>query len=76
MIGGPFLFGAFSAADAMYAPVVTRFRTYGVALDPTCQAYADAVLALPAFLEWQARRDRSPGSSRAIANPAPAASDA
>lgn len=50
--GGPFLFGAFGAADCMYAPVVTRFTTYGVALDPVCQAYADAVLALPAMVEW------------------------
>jgi glutathione S-transferase len=52
--GGPFLFGRYSAADAMHTPVATRFRTYGVALDPTCQAYADAVLAWPAFLAWQA----------------------
>jgi glutathione S-transferase len=50
---GPFLFGRYSAADAMYTPVASRFRTYGVALDPTCQAYADAVLAWPAFLAWQ-----------------------
>ncbi len=50
--GGPFLFGAFGAADCMYAPVVTRFTTYAVALDPECQAYADAVLALPAMVEW------------------------
>lgn len=52
--GGPFLFGRYSAADAMYTPVASRLRTYGVALDPTCQAYADAVLSWPAFLEWQA----------------------
>jgi len=52
--GGPFLFGRYSAADAMYTPVATRFRTYGVALDPACQAYVDAVLAWPAFLAWQA----------------------
>jgi glutathione S-transferase len=52
--GGPFLFGEPSAADAMYAPVATRFRTYGVGLEPVAQAYADAVLAWPAFLEWQA----------------------
>jgi glutathione S-transferase len=50
---GPFLFGRYSAADAMYTPVASRFRTYGVALDATCQAYADAVLAWPAFLAWQ-----------------------
>jgi glutathione S-transferase len=50
---GPFLFGRYSAADAMYTPVAARFRTYGVTLDPTLQAYADAVLAWPAFLAWQ-----------------------
>ncbi|NYZ17250.1 glutathione S-transferase family protein [Azospirillum sp. RWY-5-1] len=50
--GGPFLFGRFSIADAMYAPVVTRFDTYAVALDSTARAYADAVLALPAMRDW------------------------
>lgn len=50
--GGPFLFGRWSIADAMYAPVVTRFNTYGVPLDPVSRAYADAVLALPAMQEW------------------------
>ncbi len=49
---GPFLFGAFCAADAMYAPVVLRFRTYEVGLPPVCRAYADAMLALPALQEW------------------------
>jgi glutathione S-transferase len=49
---GPFLFGPFCAADAMYAPVVLRFRTYEVELPPACRAYADAVLALPALQEW------------------------
>ena len=48
----PFLFGAFCAADAMYAPVVLRFRTYEMELPPICRAYADAVLALPALQEW------------------------
>jgi glutathione S-transferase len=52
--GGPFLFGAFGIADCMYAPVVTRFETYGVPLDETCRAYADAVLALPAMRDWTA----------------------
>ena len=51
--GGDFLFGAFGAADAMFAPVVTRLDTYGVALDDTCAAYSRAVLNLPAFLEWR-----------------------
>jgi glutathione S-transferase len=55
--GGPFLFGRFSNADAMYAPVATRFRTYGVDLsrfgdDGTAAAYADAILALPAMEDW------------------------
>ncbi len=50
--GGAFLFGAFSNADAMYAPVVTRFKTYGVPLDAVSQAYADAVLTHPALREW------------------------
>jgi glutathione S-transferase len=52
--GGPFLFGAFTAADAMFAPVVTRFQTYSIPVDATARAYMDAVLALPAFREWQA----------------------
>ena len=49
-----FLFGRPSAADAMYAPVATRFRTYGVTLDPVGAAYVEAVHAWPAFREWQA----------------------
>jgi glutathione S-transferase len=49
---GPFLFGEFCGADAMYAPVVLRFRTYEVELPPVCRAYADKVLALPALKEW------------------------
>jgi glutathione S-transferase len=55
--GDPFLFGAFSNADAMFAPVATRFRTYGVDLsrfgdDGAASAYAQALLALPAMAEW------------------------
>lgn len=50
--GGEFLFGAFSVADAMYAPVVLRFRTYEVELPEACRGYADAVLAIPAIGEW------------------------
>ena len=49
---GPFLFGAFGAADAMFAPVVHRFRTYAIAVTPQVQAYMDTMLALPAFAEW------------------------
>ncbi len=50
--GGPFLFGELTMADAMYAPVVSRFRTYDVALDRQTQAYADRIWALPAMVEW------------------------
>ncbi len=49
---GPFLFGAFSVADAMYAPVAFRFHTYGVDLPPLAMAYRDALLSLPAMREW------------------------
>lgn len=49
---GHFLFGSFTIADAMYAPVALRFKTYGVKLDDVCQRYADTVLALPAMQEW------------------------
>lgn len=51
--GGPFLFGRFSAADAMYAPVVSRFHTYDVEVGPGARAYMDAVMALPAWSEWR-----------------------
>jgi len=50
--GGPFLFGKRSMADAMYAPVVTRFMTYDVALDRTCAAYCKRIIELPAMQEW------------------------
>jgi len=49
---GPFLFGELTMADAMYAPVCTRFATYDVKLDPVCAAYRDAILALPYMREW------------------------
>jgi glutathione S-transferase len=49
---GEFLFGAWSAADMAYAPVVLRFRTYAVDLDPVSRRYADAVLAHPDVTEW------------------------
>ena len=50
---GDFLFGPWSAADTMFAPVVTRFRTYVVELDPVSRAYADAVLGTDRFREWE-----------------------
>jgi glutathione S-transferase len=49
---GPFLFGAFSAADAMFAPVVHRFRTYAIEVESQGKAYMEAMMALPAFAEW------------------------
>jgi glutathione S-transferase len=49
---GGFLFGTITAADAMYAPVVTRFRTYGVKLDSDAEAYCKAILGHPAMKEW------------------------
>lgn len=52
--GGDFLFGRFSIADAMYAPVATRFKTYDVALDKVAAAYRDTILALPAMRQWYA----------------------
>lgn len=51
---GPFLFGSFSIADAMYAPVVWRFNTYAVDLPPLARGWLDTMLALPAMREWQA----------------------
>ncbi len=50
--GGPFLFGAFSAADAMYAPVVGRLDRYDWPVEPDTRAYMDAILELPAMREW------------------------
>jgi glutathione S-transferase len=50
--GGPFLFGRFSAADAMYAPVVSRFHTYGIDVSVPSAAYMQAMMALPAWQEW------------------------
>jgi glutathione S-transferase len=51
--GGPFLFGRqYTVADAMYAPVCTRFATYGVSLDKLCAGYKDHILALPDMIEW------------------------
>lgn len=49
---GPLLFGGFSIADAMFAPVAIRFNTYQVELDEVCAAYVSAILALPAMKQW------------------------
>jgi glutathione S-transferase len=49
---GPFLFGAFSGADAMFAPVAHRFRTYAIEVAPEAAGYMRTMMALPAFQEW------------------------
>lgn len=58
--GGPFLFGCFSIADAMFAPVATRLRTWNVALDTVSAAYVDAIYALPAMADWIAAARAEP----------------
>ena len=50
--GGPFLFGAFTAADAMFAPVATRIRTYALPVSDVAAGYVEAIYSLPAFQEW------------------------
>jgi glutathione S-transferase len=51
--GGPYLFGTLTMADAMYAPVVTRFQTYDVKLDRDCSAYCERITALPEMIAWR-----------------------
>jgi len=59
--GGPFLFGKRPGmADARYAPVVTRFLSYDVALDSTCAAYCKRVMELPPMQEWVAAAKQEP----------------
>lgn len=59
--GGPFLFGARpTMADAMFAPVCSRFLTYDVALDGTCADYRDSILSMPAMQEWIAGAESEP----------------
>jgi glutathione S-transferase len=58
--GGPFLYGAFGAADAMYAPVVSRFHTYEVEVSVAARDYMRAVMALPAWNEWRHAALREP----------------
>jgi len=57
---GAFLFGPFTIADAMYAPVVTRFRTYRIELEREADTYCDAVIGLPAMQEWIAAARNEP----------------
>jgi glutathione S-transferase len=58
--GGPFLFGAFSAADAMYAPVAGRIRTYALPVSDTAMQYVEAIYALPAFQALLAKAEAEP----------------
>jgi glutathione S-transferase len=57
---GPYLYGAFTAADAMYAPVVWRFHTYAVEVSATAGAYMRALMALPAWNEWREAARQEP----------------
>jgi glutathione S-transferase len=57
---GPFLFGRFSAADAMFAPVVNRFHVYDIRVAKTTRAYMDAIMALPAWKAWSADAEAEP----------------
>lgn len=58
--GGPFLFGAFTAVDAMFAPVATRIRTYDLPVSDTAAGYVEAIYALPAFQDWLTLALREP----------------
>ena len=58
--GGPWLFGHFTVADAQFAPIATRFRTYATPLDPVSAAYRDTVLTDPDFLAWEAEAKLDP----------------
>ena len=58
--GGPFLFGSRSMADAMYAPVVTRFKTYDVKLDKRLQEYSRVIMDMPEMQEWIAAAKLEP----------------
>src|SRR5437762_1164914 len=58
--GGPYLFGKRCMADAMYAPVVTRFLTYDVAVDKRSAAYGEVIMKMPEMIEWIAAAKREP----------------
>ncbi|MBK8083418.1 MAG: glutathione S-transferase family protein [Devosia sp.] len=58
--GGPYLFGSFTAADAMFAPVAARIRTYGLPVTDVAAEYVEAIYALPAFQDWLAEAIKEP----------------
>jgi glutathione S-transferase len=68
---GPYLFGTFSAADIMFAPVVTRFVTYGFTLPGFAQSYVDAMMAHPWMEEWYAAADQETWMIQRIEDAAP-----
>ena len=72
---GPFLFGRFSVADAMYAPVVSRLLTYGIEQGPEASAYTASIRALPGWAEWAAAaaQEDEPGPARDAVAASPAA---
>jgi len=57
---GDFLFGRFSIADATFAPIVTRFRTYKIKLERDAESYCETIIALPALQEWTASARNEP----------------
>jgi len=61
-MSGPFLFGAFSAADAMFAPVVNRLHIYDIPVQPETRAFMQAMMALPAWKDWEAGAKEEPWS--------------
>lgn len=72
--GGPYLFGdKLTVADAMYAPVCTRFKTYDVQLDEVCAAYSARILAWPAMVEWHTAAMGEPDDVEELTTPTPAA---
>ncbi|HUH77914.1 MAG TPA: glutathione S-transferase C-terminal domain-containing protein, partial [Devosia sp.] len=58
--GGPYLFGEFTAADAMFAPVATRIRTYDLPVSDLLSGYVEAIYGLPAFQDWLAQALHEP----------------
>ena len=67
--GGEFLFGPFTIADAMFAPVVSRFRTYGVDLPRACRDYAEAIRKVPEMRDWTAAAEAEPHAIPALDGP-------
>lgn len=65
---GPFLYGAFCAADAVFAPIVSRFFSYDVEVPKHCRSYMDVIRALPGYAEWKAGAEADPWHNVATDN--------